>query len=97
MSAGPRSPRGVATPLIAGPLQTEVSSGRALVAGGGLDYKINPRLALRLKADYLLTNTAFSLLGKEKQDNFRVSVGLVIRSVHKKKRTLEDEGELGTP
>jgi len=44
-----------------------------------------------LKADYLLTNTAFSLLGKEKQDNFRVSVGLVIRSVHKKERTLEDE------
>ena len=94
---GHQGVRGVATPLIAGPLQTEVSSGRALVAGGGLDYKINPRLALRLKADYLLTNTAFSLLGKEKQDNFRVSVGLVIRSVHKKKRTLEDEGELGTP
>jgi len=47
MSAGPRSPnllyghqgvRGVPR-FDCGPLQTEVSSGRALVAGGGLDYK----------------------------------------------------------
>jgi hypothetical protein len=69
-----------------GPPDTEVSSGRALVAGGGLDYKINPRFALRLKADYLQTGSF-----KQKQDNFRFSVGVVIRSVRKKKRTLEDE------
>ncbi len=69
-----------------GPPDTEVSAGRALVAGGGLDYKINPRFALRVKADYLQTGSF-----KQKQDNFRVSVGLVIRSVHKKKRRLEDE------
>jgi hypothetical protein len=39
----------------------------------------------------LQTRTAFPLQPKQKQDNFRVSVGIVIRSVHKKKRTLEDE------
>jgi len=65
---------------------TEVSSGLALLAGGGADYKINQRFALRFKADYLQTR-AF----KQKQDNFRFSVGIVIRSVKKKKRTLEDE------
>jgi hypothetical protein len=72
-----------------GPPDTEVSAGRALVAGGGLDYKINPRFALRLKADYLQTG-AF----KQKQDNFRFSVGLVIRNVHKKRRRLEDETDV---
>ncbi len=74
-----------------GPPDTEVSSGRALVAGGGLDYKISPRFALRLKADYFQTASSFPLLGKDKQDNFRFSVGVVIHHVHKKKRTLEDE------
>jgi hypothetical protein len=69
-----------------GVTEREVSSGLALLAGGGVDYKINQRFALRFKADYLQTR-AF----KQKQDNFRVSVGIVIRSVHKKKRTLEDE------
>ncbi|MGP8141796.1 MAG: hypothetical protein ACLQBU_07980 [Terriglobales bacterium] len=69
----------------------EVGTGRALVAGGGLDKKINERFALRFKADYFQTGTNFSLLGKEKQDNFRFSVGIVIRNVHKEKRTLEDE------
>jgi hypothetical protein len=73
---------------------TEVGTGRALVAGGGLDYKINPRFALRFKADYFQTATAFPTLGKKKQDNFRFSVGIVIRNVHKKKRTLEDEGQV---
>ncbi|HEX7424489.1 MAG TPA: outer membrane beta-barrel protein [Terriglobales bacterium] len=68
---------------------TEVSSGRALLAGGGADYKINQRFALRFKADYLQTG-AF----KKKQDNLRFSVGIVIRSVHKKKRTLEDETQV---
>lgn len=63
-----------------------VSSGLALVAGGGADYKINQRFALRLKADYLETKVF-----KQKQDNFRFSVGVVIRSVRKKKRTLEED------
>jgi hypothetical protein len=70
---------------------TEVGTGRALLAGGGLDRKINQRFALRFKADYLQTGTAFPLQPKQKQDNFRFSVGVVIRNVHKKKRTLEDE------
>ena len=70
---------------------TEVGSGLALLAGGGADFKINQRFALRFKADYLQTRTAFPLQPKQKQDNFRFSVGIVIRSVHKKKRTLEDE------
>jgi hypothetical protein len=56
------------------------------LAGGGADYTINRRFALRFKADYLQTGSF-----KQKQDNFRVSVGIVIRSVRKKKRRLEDE------
>jgi hypothetical protein len=72
-------------------IDSQVSSGRALVAGGGIDRKINERFALRFKADYLQTASSFALIGKAKQDNFRFSVGVVIRSVHKKKRTLEDE------
>ncbi len=63
-----------------------VSSGYALVAGGGLDHKINQRFSVRLKADYLQTR-AF----KQKQDNFRFSAGIVIHSVKKKKRTLEED------
>jgi len=72
-------------------LDTEVGSGLALVAGGGADYRINERFALRFKADYLATHTSFSRLGHETQDNLRLSVGVVIRSVRKKKRTLEEE------
>jgi hypothetical protein len=63
-----------------------VSSGGAYLAGGGVDYKATRRLSLRLKADYLETK-AF----KKKQDNFRFSVGIVIHSVRKKKRTLEED------
>ena len=70
-----------------------VGSGRALVAGAGADHKINERYALRIKADYLQTGTSFPLLGKKKQDNVRLSVGIVIRSVRKKKRKLEEETE----
>jgi hypothetical protein len=81
---GHQGTRGVATG--GGATDTQVSSGLALLAGGGVDYKINPRFALRFKADYLQTR-AF----KQKQDNFRFSVGIVIRNVHKKRRTLEDE------
>ncbi len=86
---GHQGTRGVASAQ--GATFTEVGTGRALVAGGGADLKINPRFALRFKADYLQTATAFPLQPKQKQDNFRFSAGIVIRSVHKKKRRLEDE------
>jgi outer membrane protein with beta-barrel domain len=64
----------------------ETSGGLSLIAGGGADYNISPRWALRFKADYLQTKV-FNL----KQDNVRFSVGVVIRTIHHKKRTLEDE------
>lgn len=64
----------------------ETSGGISLMAGGGADYNISPHLALRFKADYLQTRE-FNL----KQDNLRLTVGFVFRTVHKKKRTLEDE------
>ena len=60
--------------------------GYGLVGGAGVDYAISPRLALRVKADYLQTR-GFKL----KQDNVRFSVGIVLRRVPKKKRRLEEE------
>jgi len=87
---GHQGTRGVATPLT-GPRVTEVGTGRALVAGVGADRKINQRFSVRFKADYLQTGTNFSIPGKQKQDNFRFSVGIVIHKVHRKRRTLEDE------
>jgi hypothetical protein len=66
--------------------EREVSSGTSILAGGGADYKINRRFALRFKADYLQTRDF-----RKKQDNLRLSVGIVIRSVPKKKRRLEEE------
>jgi opacity protein-like surface antigen len=69
-----------------GLVNTQVGSGLGLLGGGGVDYAISPRLALRFKADYLQTR-GFKL----KQDNVRFSIGIVLRSVHKKKRTLEEE------
>ena len=86
---GHNGTRGVAD--LPGFAATEVGSGRALVAGGGLDRKINQRFALRFKADYFQTASQFPTFAKKKQDNFRFSVGIVIRSVPKKKRKLEDE------
>jgi hypothetical protein len=86
---GHEGTRGVATPVTTGPLVAEVSSGRAIVAGGGIEHAINPRLALRIKADYMQTRSF-----KQIQDNFRVSVGIVFRNVHKKKRKLEDETDI---
>ncbi|HUM06441.1 MAG TPA: outer membrane beta-barrel protein [Terriglobales bacterium] len=62
-----------------------VSGGLGLVGGGGVDYNISPRFALRFKADYFQSRV-FRL----KQDNALFSVGIVIRTVHKKKKTLED-------
>jgi Outer membrane protein beta-barrel domain len=78
--------RGQAADRSSGLVTTEVGSGLGLMGGGGVDYGISPRLALRFKADYLQTR-GFKL----KQDNVRFSIGIVIRSVHKKKRTLEEE------
>lgn len=75
----------------------EVSSGLAIIAGAGVDRKINDRFALRVKADYLQTRTDFPVIGKAKQDNLRISVGVVVRSVKKKKRTLEEEGITDNP
>ena len=72
---------------VSGSIVARVSSGLGLAGGGGVDYAISPRLALRFKGEYLQTR-GFSL----KQDNVRFSVGIVVRSVRKKKRTLEDEG-----
>ena len=82
--------RGIATPQT-GALVTEVGTGRAIVAGAGFDRQISRRLAVRFKADYLQTATSFAFVGKQKQDNFRVSVGIVFSNVHKKRRTLEEE------
>ena len=69
---------------------TEIGTGRALVAGGGLDRRINERFALRFKADYFQTGSQFPTFAKKKQDNFRFSVGIVIRNVRKKKRSLDE-------
>jgi len=68
-----------------GTLFAETAGGLGLVAGGGVDYNLNPRFALRFKVDYLQTR-----LFRQKQDNALFSVGIVIRTVHKKKPTLED-------
>jgi len=88
---GHQGTRGIATPVIPGPRITEVGTGRALVAGIGADRTVTPRIALRFKGEYLQTGTAFLLQHKQTQDNFRFSVGIVIRNVHKRKRRLEDE------
>jgi len=74
-----------------GPPDVRVGTGRALVAGAGLDRKISERFALRFKADYFQTASQFPTFAKKRQDNFRFSVGIVIRQVHKKKRTIEEE------
>jgi opacity protein-like surface antigen len=68
-----------------GTMFAETSGGLGLLGGGGVDYKLSQRFALRFKADYLQTRVF-----RQKQDNVRFSVGIVIRSVHKKKKTLED-------
>jgi len=46
----------------------------ALASGGGVDFNINQRAAIRVQGDYLMT--AFLSL---RQDNVAVSAGLVIR------------------
>ena len=63
------------------PLPTETTF--AMTAGGGLDYKLNHRLALRLfQAEYLLTRfrDPTSLTGDHGwQGNMRLSAGIVLR------------------
>jgi hypothetical protein len=79
-----------------GALFAEASGGFGFLAGVGADFPINrnrrhetgysPRYALRIKADYVQSR-AF----KQKQDSVVFSVGVVFRSVPRKKRkTLED-------
>ena len=75
--------------------ESAVGSGLALVAGAGADHRINDRFALRFKADYLQTRTAFPISGRLKQENLRLSVGIVIRNARKKRRTLEEETDVG--
>jgi hypothetical protein len=61
----------------------EEDTARAVIAGGGMDLDITNRFAVRLfQVDYLHT-TLFSA----KQNNFRISTGLVYRwgSINKKK------------
>ena len=90
---GHQGVRGVATPQT-GAFVTEIGTGRTIVVGGGFDRKISRRLSVRFKADYFQTGAKFPSFSNKKQDNFRFSVGIVIRSVHKKKRTLEDETQV---
>jgi opacity protein-like surface antigen len=69
-----------------GAVVARVGTGLGFIVGGGVDYPISPRLALRFKADYLQTR-GFKL----KQDNELFSIGIVFRRVPKKRRTLEEE------
>jgi opacity protein-like surface antigen len=78
--------RGQAADRSSGLVNTQVGSGLGLLGGGGVDYAVSPRLALRFKADYLQTR-GFRL----KQDNVRFSIGVVFRKVPKKRRRLEEE------
>jgi hypothetical protein len=68
-----------------GRLFAETSGGLGLLAGGGVDYNINPRFALRFKADYLQTR----LFGKQKQDNGVFTVGLSSAPCARRKRPLK--------
>ena len=46
-----------------------------LIAGGGVDLKVSPRVSLRLiQADYLMTR-----FSSARQDNIRLSAGIVLR------------------
>lgn len=90
---GHQGTRGIVYP-ISGASVAEVGTGRAFITGAGVDHRFNDRYSLRLKADYLETGSQFPGLVKQTQANFRFSVGIVIRNVRKKKRTLEDETQL---
>jgi len=74
-----------------GTMFAQASGGLGLAGGGGVDFNVSKRFALRFKADYLQTRTRFPAIGRAKQDNVKFTVGIVIRKVHRKKRTLEEE------
>jgi opacity protein-like surface antigen len=51
----------------------------ALAVGGGVDYAVSPRIAIRFaQFDYFMTRHALNL-GASTQNNFRVSAGVVFR------------------
>lgn len=63
---------------------TEVDTKFATALGFGADYRITQRLSWRVQADYLQTR-----FFANKEDNFRVSTGIVLRLTRRKKnRTL---------
>ncbi len=63
---------------------SELDTKFGMALGFGADYRITPRLAWRVQADYLQTK-----FFANKEDNFRVSTGIVLRLTKKKKnRTL---------
>ena len=53
----------------------------AMTVGGGVDYRVNSRFAIRpLKVDYLLTRfNEFGNVSTQNQNNLRVSTGIVFR------------------
>jgi opacity protein-like surface antigen len=61
-----------------GPNYLDISKGEyrfGMYAGGGLDVKVAPNVALRIaQVDYLLTR-----FSNATQDNFRISAGIVMR------------------
>ena len=85
---GHQGVRGVAT--LRADLRAEIGTGRAIVAGGGLDRKISRRFAVRFKADYLQTAPFFDSRQAE-AGQLPVLDGHCFGNVHKKKRTLEEE------
>lgn len=51
----------------------------ALAAGGGLDSFFTPHFGVRAQADYLMTNFQEQPAQNNRQNNFRISGGLVVR------------------
>ena len=60
---------------------SEIDTKGATAGGLGADFAISPRLAWRVQGDYLRTKF-FGL----KENNFRLSTGIVLHWTHKKKR-----------
>lgn len=56
------------------------SNAFAMTLGGGLDYKLTDRIAIRpVKVDYLITRFNEFATGAQTQNNLRVSTGIVFR------------------
>jgi opacity protein-like surface antigen len=52
----------------------------AMSLGGGVDYRLSRRFAIRpIKVDYLLTRFSETGIGAQSQNNLRVSTGIVFR------------------